>query len=365
MESGSISQADMEVSILQYRAAIYILTSGPSSQGLSKVGCDMYLASLDQNGEVVSLWANADAFWKDHYQRQRQVLPSLGKWATHTIQPPRRDVPVYQVFIRELPTTISHVIESSKQLKLDGTEINWSENMTLCPRFQYNSEDNRILTDWQSGDDMNSAVNAMRKVESNVNVVYLPFQLFIDKANVSRLNKRSMYPVVLYLLCFSRKVRRALAVNVGFVPIVHSKNLTGKELSKEVTKHARSTVIQQGLDSLLQPITSSLTLTVNFPDGEARKIRPFLLSVVADAPEVAVLSSFRYGVRTAFPCPRCFIARESLGFTQPDLDLHRAAVELSDIYSQVPFLPTQGRRDHYLKSLSLRLPKSILLSRFE
>lgn len=87
---------------------------------------------------------------------------------------------------------------------------------------------------------------------------YLPLQLFIDKANVPRLNKRSMYPVVLYILCFSRKVRRQLAVNVAFIPLVATLSISGNTLSDKVIKIARSEVIQQTLKLLLEPLTKQL-----------------------------------------------------------------------------------------------------------
>lgn len=115
----------------------------------------------------------------------------------------------------------------------------------------------------------------------------------------------------------------------------------------------------------MENITPDAIFTVKFPDGQVRDIQPVLLSVIADAPEDAVLSCFRYGVKSAFPCPRCFIEKEDLGYTEPNRDIHRTVDELLEMYSQVPLLSTQGRRNHHLQILSFKLPKSCLLSRYD
>lgn len=45
-----------------------------------------------------------------------------------------------------------------------------------------------------------SAGNGSGQVQQRT---FAPIKLSIDKANVTRLNQRSVYPVVLYLLCYS------------------------------------------------------------------------------------------------------------------------------------------------------------------
>lgn len=81
--------------------------------------------------------------------------------------------------------------------------------------------------------------------------IILPIQLFIGKANVTRLNNRQMYPVVLYLLCFSKKLQNVLAVNVAFIPIFGKYSTSGRRLSDEVVRLARNKAVQDTLETLL------------------------------------------------------------------------------------------------------------------
>lgn len=206
----------------------------------------MYLESLVENGDVVTFWSSAEAFWRDHAPRQKHVLPKLGKWSLVKTAPPRNNIQTYECYVRDLPDTIQHLIEDSVYLNVEDDSIEWQEHLRLHlrlhPAYVFNESGQRILTNWQSGDDHNNLVHALQSRAGYEDVLYSPFQLFIDKANVTRLNKRSMYPVILYLLCVSGKVRRLLAVNVAFIPIVGSNSKAGKELSSELVKKARITV---------------------------------------------------------------------------------------------------------------------------
>lgn len=69
-----------------------------------------------------------------------------------------------------------------------------------------------------------------------------------------------MYPVVLYLLRFSRKVRKRLAVNVSFIPVIKSVSSNGRRLSKALVKQARSIAIQGTLKILLDSLDPNLKI---------------------------------------------------------------------------------------------------------
>lgn len=110
----------------------------------------------------------------------------------------------------------------------------------------------------------------------------LPLQLFIDKANVSRLDKRSIFPVILYLLCFSRKVRRTLGVNVAFIPIIGDNSIGGRKLSRAIIKKTGRTVLQATLRKILKQVQKSSPLRARLPsDNETELITPVFLSIVA------------------------------------------------------------------------------------
>lgn len=360
VEDGHCSSVSYE----QYKAAVFILTDGPSNKGMSMMSTDSYLKSLHRKGEVRQLWKNGSSFWKDHARRQRAKLPKIGKWSKQKLTRPTGQVSVIETLVRDLPTTIQHVVSSATLLRDGEKEINWNQHVRLEPFHEYNAQGQRILTEWHSADDTCYAINALKLRGNCSNLAFIPFQLFIDKANVTRLNKRSMYPVVLYLLCFSRKVRRALVVNVAFVPIISKYEQSTKMLSKDKRKLLQNAVLQGTLKLLLEPIQEDLKLNVELPDQQRRSATPFLLSIIADAPEVAVLMSSRYGISTNYPCQLCYVMNDNLWQLTPDDQNFKSSKAINMRYDAILKLPT-ARREHFLKALSLRLPKSTLLSRFE
>ncbi len=207
----------------------------------------------------------------------------FGQWRSFTISTERGGVGHYTAYIRDLPKTIASIVENSKLLKLRGKVIsNWTEHLTVQPRMLFDSEGRRIVTDFYSGDDLLYLYNAMSITGALANLQLLPVQLFVDKANVTRLNRRLMYPVVLYLLCFSREVRRKLAVNVAFIPIVRKTSIAGKKLPKEVVRAARRSITQKTMIELLGSLNQDLSLTLLFPDQVERAVKPVLTSIVAD-----------------------------------------------------------------------------------
>ncbi len=113
-----------------------------------------------------------------------------------------------------------------------------------------------------------------------------------------------MYPVVLYLLCFSQEVRRKLAAR--FIPIVRKNSIAGKKLLKEVARAARRSITQKTMIELLGSLNQDLALTLLFQDQVERAVNLVITSIVADMPKVAILSSSRMSENTAYPCARCF-----------------------------------------------------------
>lgn len=272
-------------------------------------------------------------------------------------------MPRYSAYVRDLPRTIESIIKNACLLNLD-LPVDWTEHLHLRHSKEFDAAGDRIALDWSSANDIEyvSEVWAQRQGQD---IIILPIQFFIDKANVTKLNKRSMYPVVLYLICFSRKVRRRLAVNVAFVPVVKDISETGKRIPRAIGKQARATALQKTLSILLRPLTAELRLDVCFPTDKRVRVTPFLISIVADAPEAAVLLSSRTGVKTAYPCPRCYVPKEKLGsLDQGDVALKTAA-ELSNWYKKIEQLPTKGEQESFLKMMSLRQPASMLIGRFE
>lgn len=106
-------------------------------------------------------------------------------------------------------------------------------------------------------------------------------------------------------------------------------------------------------------------MDVTLPNGQAKIVTPFLFSIVADAPEVCVLLSSRFGRIKFFPCPRCWVSNDDIGFIDPDEYSHKTSCELNDIYKEIKLLKHATERESQLQNLSLRVPESVLLSRFE
>ena len=360
----NISAHSLYVTNLQHKAATFILTSGPACRGLSEKMTHQYLCSLDENGDVRKLWNSGTLFWKDHRRRQELVLKRYGEWKQITLTSVRADISKYTALVRFLPSTIVHLVTNAKYLS-PGNGVQWKDVMQFVPEQKMDAEGVRILDDLYSGDDLIYLFKALAAKRSDCNTLFLPLQLFIDKANVTRLNKRSMYPVVLYILCFSRQVRRHLAVNIAFIPVVSNLSSTGKKLSSEITKQARCSAIQQTMHALLGPLKEDLVLDAVFPDRVKRTFTPVLFSIVADLPEMAVLYSMRYGVNTAYPCSRCHVQSVEIDSLDPRNANVKQAGALQRVYRNLCALRTKGEQNRYMKALSLRNPPSVLLSRFE
>lgn len=298
-DSEDDEMGDLAVSYTQFVSARYILTTAASDVGLSISGTDDFLETQPKGGEVRLKWGNGRLFWNDHARRQRLVLPSVGKWSETDIEAPHIKIPHYCAWVRDLPQTITQVISVARCVRLPN--LDWSKELNLDASIQTNAIGQRIVHTFQSADDLNYLVRALRLKEKHRQTTFVPLQLFIDKANVTRLNKRSMYPVVLYLLCFSRRVRRILAVNVAFIPVISALAKDGSAMSAELTKLARASAIQQTLKVLLIPLIEDLQLQREFTDGIQRVFTPLLFSIIADLPEVAVLLCMNYGLKTHFP----------------------------------------------------------------
>lgn len=225
----NVSKIDLTVTSLQYKAAMYILTSGPHSSGLMKKQTEEYLSSLQRDGEVRTRWPSSHLFWTDYKKREVKCLSGAGKWKIISIQPPSSRFQCYTLFVRSLRETIQHVIATSRIL-FWKTETDWNNHLHLEPYIKVDESGNRIVDSIQSADDAYISLRSYSMLKNDANMQLLPYQLFVDKGNVTRLNKRSMYPVVLYLLCLSRTVRRILAVNVSFIPIVTDREVFGRPI---------------------------------------------------------------------------------------------------------------------------------------
>lgn len=291
------------VSELEYRAAGFILNCGHSKQGFSQKTTSAYHNSLGLDSTVSSKWRNAKRFWEDHEKRRQFALRRIGRWKMVAVTSVRDDILIYYSYIRNLPDTIVHIIETAK-LTYDGSISYWSRNQRITPTVVYDVDGRRRIVDFYSADDLMYVQRALCLRAGKSIHMFLPIQCFIDKANVTHLNKRTMYPIVMYLLCFSRSVRRQVAVNVGFLPVVRNVSITGRRKSDEITKFARASALQETLGLLLEPLKESLCLRARFPDGITREFTPVVFSVTTDLPGMAMFSSVRYGLNTAFPCPR-------------------------------------------------------------
>lgn len=353
-----------KVSELEYRAADFILNCGPSKQGLSQKITSAYLNSLATDSIVLRKWRTAKSFWEDHEQRLQFALRRTGRWKKVAVTSVRDDIPIYYSYIRNLPDTIVHIIETA-ELTYDGPISYWSRNQKITPTFVYDVDGRRRIDDFYSADDLMYVQRALCLRAGKSSHMFMPVQFFIDKANVTRLNKRSMYPIVMYLLCFSRSVRRQLAVNVGFLPVVRNVSITGRRKSDEITKFARASALQETLGLLLELLKESLCLRARFPDGVTREFTPFIFSVTTDLPEMAMVSSVKYGLNTAFPCPRCFVSLANVDERYPPDAVPRSASRILSWYNQIERKPLKRDRDAFLVKFSLRLPPSIFLTRFE
>ncbi len=65
--------------------------------------------------------------------------------------------------------------------------------------------------------------------------------------------------------------------------------------------------------ALLKPLDINERLDVALPNGTTVLVTPFLSSIVADVAEDAVIKSFRFGMRTSYPCTRCFQPSSDFG----------------------------------------------------
>ncbi|CAN8071433.1 unnamed protein product [Agarophyton chilense] len=353
---------DLLVTEQQYKAAMFILTFGPCNIGLYGSMTTEYLNSLPHEREVPQKWKTAKAFREDHFARQQQLHPQNSRWRKHKNLPPRPEVPVDIALVRFLPDAICSVVRASNALKL--SDLDWDRDLTLCYGPVFNVAGQRVVYDFQTADDLIFLERAILEKARTPGLRVAALQLFIDKENVTCLNKRSMYPIVLYLLCFSRRVRRRLAINVGMIPVVSGLGRDGRKMPKELTRLALATTIQQTLESLLSPLEPNLKIEVHFPGSGKQIITPVLFSIVADLPEVAVILGMKYGLRTIYPCFRCFVPRESMSQLECAFQL-KTSTFLRKVHDALPTQRTNTARQELLKKYSLRVPASPLLQRQE
>ncbi len=154
-------------------------------------------------------------------------------------------------------------------------------------------------------------------------------------------------------------------MNVAFIPIVRKTSIAGKKLPKEVVRAARRSITQKTMTELLGSLNQDLSLTLLFPDQVERAVKPVLASIVADMPEVAILSSSRMSDNTAYPCARCFIPLAATHFVDTNIRLLKTSQKLKIIYSNLDGMKTKTEVELYLKKNSLQFPPAFLMHRFE
>lgn len=77
----------------------------------------------------------------------------------------------------------------------------------LDPIIEFDAFGDRIVPDNYTSYDFIYLRGALQMDPEPKEIPFLPLPLFMDKANVTRLNKRSIYPVVLYLICFPSRIQ--------------------------------------------------------------------------------------------------------------------------------------------------------------
>ncbi len=174
-----------------------------------------------------------------------------------------------------------------------------------------------------------------------------------------------MFPIVMYLLCFSREVQTKLAVNVAFVPVVQNRSITGRKLSHAAVASVRRQVLQQTMEILLRQLQASCPLVLQLPIGVVVNATPLLMSIVADAAEAVLLASTRSNMKTNYPCWRCNLTNDLFHVMDTRIHLLKTVANMKGKYAEIECLRLKGERDELLQQYSLHIPKSILLSRFE
>ncbi len=155
-----------------------------------------YFDSRDQSHDVVALWRNSAGFQRDHAARLLEVLRRKGRWFKLKNRPTASRYTNIRCFNRDMKATIQSVIRSADCIQIpEGvTQDNY---ITFHPDVKWTKIGSALYTIWFSADDglyISQALSAMNSDLQSSKLV-LPYQLFIDKANVSRLNRRSMYPI--------------------------------------------------------------------------------------------------------------------------------------------------------------------------
>lgn len=202
-------------------------------------------------------------------------------------------------------------------------------------------------------------------------VCLLLVALFVDKHNVTKLNKRSLYSVVMFVKNIDSGPLQFLhSMIVAYIPFPSSLTDLGTRLSKPNTRHIRRMAVQQTMQHLLASATSGGTIfTMTCPDSKVRRFRIAIIGN-ADHPEVCMQTSGRSGTGivggSARPDPQCnLLLRHSGFYRRPDsatLIQPRTASKVLAVYENVALETTLKAKELILKENSLNMPPSAWLN---
>lgn len=232
----------------------------------------------------------------------------------------------------------------------------WSGDAALRLQYRCRSEDT-----WSSQDGAEHPLGP---------VCLLLVSLFIDKHNVTKMNKRSLYSVVMFIKNIDSGPLQFLdSLIVAYIPFPSSQTDLGTRLTEPKTRRIRRMAVQQTMKNLLGSATSGgAVFTMLCPDSKVRRFRIGIMGN-ADHPEVCMQTGGRSGtgliLGSAMPDPQCNMQlRHSEFFMRPDdaaLVLPRTAVEVLAIYQRVSLIKTLDDQERMLKENSLNTPPSAWL----
>lgn len=123
-----------------------------------------------------------------------------------------------------------HIIETANITFKKASGL-WEKNSELISAAVYDRSRNGIINDGYSRNDLNFIQRALTKCYTNCWQVFLPLQLFISNANVTRLNKCSTYSIVLYILCFLPSRASKACRECLIFPVVGNHSISGRIFS--------------------------------------------------------------------------------------------------------------------------------------